>query len=393
MTTRRPLRFAALLATAVITVTIAGCVPAQPPPAPVATAVPGAPVRALHDRLAEPLTESTRHLATMTLRERVASLLMLHYPGTDAARLARFADQYEPAGLILMGDNVPASSADLSRMLETVNGERSVPLLTAVDQEGGIVRRLPWETAPGADVLKSRPAGETLTAFAQRGKALADAGIDINFGVVADQTDDASSFIYDRVLGTSAEAASERVAAAVEGERDVASTLKHFPGHGASTDDSHTTIPTSDMSLEQWTATQAPPFAAGIAAGAEMVMFGHLRYTTVDAAPASLSGAWHDILRDDLGFEGVIVSDDMLMLQRSDDPTYANPSANAIAALVAGTTLLLYVLPADPSTVGVDIDRVIDDIVLAVGDGRIPRQTIDEAALLLLEVRLDQRDR
>jgi len=211
--------------------------------------------------------------------------------------------------------------------------------------------------------------------------------------VVADQTADASSFIYDRVLGTSAEAASERVAAAVEGERDVASTLKHFPGHGASTDDSHTTIPTSDMSLEQWTATQAPPFAAGIAAGAEMVMFGHLRYTAVDAAPASLSGAWHDILRDDLGFEGVIVSDDMLMLQRSDDPTYANPSANAIAALVAGTTLLLYVLPADPSTVGVDIDRVIDDIVLAVGDGRIPRQTIDEAAQLLLELRLDQRDR
>src|SRR5690606_27031445 len=135
---------------------------------------------------------------------------------------------------------------------------------------------------------------------------------------------------------------SARVAEAVAGERGIVlSTLKHFPGHGGAPGDSHRLIPMTDMSVDAWRANEAPPFQAGIDAGAELVMMGHLRYTAVDDAPASLSPAWYRILRDELGFTGVAVTDDLTMLEASGDPAYADPTANGVAALAAGADLLL----------------------------------------------------
>src|SRR5690606_29120928 len=103
-----------------------------------------------------------------------------------------------------------------------------------------------------------------------------------------------------------------------------------FPGHGAAPGDSHRVIPRTDKTLERWRETDAVPFAAGIDAGASMVMFGHLSFTAVDAAPATLSARWHEILREDLGFEGVIVTDDLAMLQASGLEQYADPVANTV---------------------------------------------------------------
>ena len=198
----------------------------------------------------------------------------------------------------------------------------------------------------------------------------------MNFGIVADVTADADSFIYGRVLGADPQAAAERVAAAVAGERGaVLSTLKHFPGHGAAPGDSHASVPTAPLSLDEWRAGPAIPFAAGIDAGAELVMTGHLAYPSVDAAPASLSPEWHRILREELGFDGVVVTDDMLMLQHNGLPEFADPGENAVRAIAAGGDLLLYVLPADPSEFGISVDGLVASIVAAVDVGRI-----DEAA-------------
>ena len=172
-----------------------------------------------------------------------------------------------------------------------------------------------------------------------------------------------------------------RVAAAVAGEQGtVLSTLKHFPGHGEVSADSHVSVPTTALDYDTWRARVAPPFEAGIAAGAELVMLGHLRYTAIDAAPASLSAEWNRILREDLGFDGIIVTDDMTMLENSGEPAFADPYANAVAAVAAGDTLLLYVGR-------VDIAGIVAAIVAAVEDGRISEATIDDAALLLLETR------
>jgi beta-N-acetylhexosaminidase len=324
----------------------------------------------------------------MTLTEKVASLLMLHRPGTDAGALRSFAGSYGLGGLILMADNVPASAPALAALTAGASSDPGLPLLLGIDQEGGTVSRLAGDRASGADALKSLPAEATTDAFTSRSTLLDDAGINLNFGIVADVTADPHSFIYDRVLGTDAATGGPRVAAAVAGEHGrVLSTLKHFPGHGATGEDSHRAIPSTGLSRADWLARVAPPFRAGIAAGAEVVMFGHLAYTAVDERPASLSPEWHAILRGELGFDGVAITDDMLMLQHSGLPRYADPVENAISALAAGNTMLLYVLPADPAAAGVDIPRMITGIAAAVDAGRIPLATIDDDVRRLLVLR------
>jgi beta-N-acetylhexosaminidase len=211
------------------------------------------------------------------------------------------------------------------------------------------------------------------------------AGIGVNFGIVADETDDPRSFIYRRVLGTTPDAAASSVAAAVRGEDDVvASTLKHFPGHGATEADSHATIPVTPLPYDQWRQTEAVPFAAGIAEDAPLLMFGHLAYTSVDAAPASLSAEWHRIAREELGFTGIAVTDDLGMLQASGDPRYADPSANAVAALAAGNDLVLTVVSSTPETA----PRIVDAVVAAVASGALPAARLEEAATRVVALRL-----
>jgi beta-N-acetylhexosaminidase len=331
---------------------------------------------------------ANKRLASMTIRQKVASLLMLHQPGTDGAALRAFIDRYGLGGMILMGDNIPASPEALRAQTVAMTADPGLPPLIAVDEEGGDVTRLPWDAQPGADTLKSAPAASTQAAFAARALLLKQVGISMNFGTVADVTADPGSFIYDRVLGTTPAEASTRVSASVTGEQGtVFSTVKHFPGHGETEADSHLTVPATPVDRARWQAQDAPPFAAGIDAGAEFVMFGHLTYSAVDAVPASLSQAWHRILSDDLGFAGVTITDDMRMLQDTGLPEYQNPAENAVRALAAGNTMLLFVLPADPGSIGSDPDTLIDAVVAAVQDGRIPPAQIEADALKLLELR------
>ncbi|BDZ66414.1 glycoside hydrolase family 3 N-terminal domain-containing protein [Agromyces mangrovi Wang et al. 2018] len=327
-------------------------------------------------------------MAGMSVEEKAASLLMLHRPGLDPAPIRADIEQYGLGGVILMGDNVPADPASLRALTDGLEVDPDLPPLVAIDEEGGIVRRLPWDVAAGPDILKGQPVEATTEAFDVRAGLLDDAGVSVNFGIVADVTADSGSFIYPRVLGTDPAAAGERVAAAVGAEQGrVYSTLKHFPGHGAAPGDSHTSIPQTDLAFADWEARDAVPFREGIDAGAELVMFGHLRFTAVDDAPATMSAEWIDVLRDDLGFDGVAITDDMLMLQRSGDAEFADPVENAVRALEAGQDLLLYVLPADPSTVGVDVDALIAGIAAAVESGRIDQDSLDESVARVLTLR------
>jgi beta-N-acetylhexosaminidase len=327
-------------------------------------------------------------LATMTLEQKVGSLLMLHHPGTDPAPLRSLIDSYDLGGLIMMGDNVPADPSQLGAVTGALSADAGLPVLVGIDQEGGTVSRLPSDTAPGAEQLRTLPPQATRDAFTSRGNLLASDGVNVNFGIVADVTADPGSFIFDRVLGNDTGSSAVRVAAAVAGERgQVLSTLKHFPGHGEAPGDSHRTVPVAAMDYRSWLSGPAVPFQAGISAGAELVMFGHLAYPAVDPLPASLSARWHQVLRGPLGFDGVTITDDMLMLQHTGLPQYANPAENAIQALVAGNTMLLYVLPADPATENIDLPALIESIAQAVESGRIPASVIDDNVQRLLILR------
>ncbi|TFC98122.1 hypothetical protein E3T28_10930 [Cryobacterium sinapicolor] len=236
--------------------------------------------------------------------------------------------------------------------------------------------------------MQTLPAQAAEEAFRSRSSLLESVGVSVNFGIVADVTADPGSFLAGRVLGTDPASASARVAAAVAGEHGrVLSTLKHFPGHGAAPGDSHRSIPSTLLGHQDWLTLEAPPFQVGIEAGAELVKFGHLAYPSVDPKPASLSPAWHEILRTDLGFDGVTITDDLLMLQDFGLPEYADPVENGIAALAAGNTMLLYVLPANPELFGTDVTTLIGRIVEAVDSGRLTPEQIDEAAYNLLVLR------
>lgn len=335
--------------------------------------------------------EARKRLAAMSLEQRIASMLMLHLPGTDAAVIAAQAVRYAPGGIILMGDNTAGGTAGVRAITAAADAATDLPLLVAVDQEGGEVSRIAEDPSPGADALRGQPASVTENAFAARADVLADAGISVNFGIVADETNDPNSFLAGRVLGTDPASAAEHVAAAVAGEQGrVLSTLKHFPGHGAAPGDSHSSIPTTTESLADWRTTDAVPFRAGIAAGAELVMFGHLEYSAVDHGPASLSPVWHRILRDELGFDGIAISDDMGMLDHSGVPALTDRSENAIAAITAGSTMVLYVPSPDASGAAgaFDPDALVPDVAAAVRAGRIPAETIDRAAMKLLRARI-----
>jgi beta-N-acetylhexosaminidase len=368
-----PRRFAAAMAAVALLLTACTAAPAEP----VYTAAPRP-----DPPIVDPVQQyADDRLSVMTLDEKIASMLMVHVPGLDAAQIGDFATAHGLGGLILMGDNIPHPPDALAAMTATMRGEPGLPVLIATDQEGGIVRRIYTDEAASAEQLRFAAPDAARAAFAERGALLESVGITVNFGIVADVSADPGSFIYERSLGSTASDAAARVSEAVAGESgEVLSTLKHFPGHGVSGEDSHTGIPSTGMSLDEWRAGHAPPFEAGIDAGAELVMFGHLQFDAIDPEPASLSSTWHAVLRDDLGFDGITITDDMNMLERSGRPEYASQAQNAVLAVLAGNTMLLYVGTAD-------IAAVVMAVREAVLAGTIPVALVDGAVRQLLVLR------
>jgi beta-N-acetylhexosaminidase len=329
-----------------------------------------------------------QRLNAMTLEQKLGSLVMIHVPGIDPVAIRAAVERDQLGGVILMGDNLPGDAIATATLTGALHADPGLPLLTAIDQEGGVVRRLPGDEFPAGQVLHDDDPARVVDAFASRSALVAQAGVLINFGIVADVPLAPGSFIGPRTIGATPEVAAEHVAAAVHGESpNVLSTLKHFPGHGASPDDSHSSIPTSSVTLAEWRRTHALPFVAGVAAGAPLVMTGHLRFESVSPLPASLSPTWITILRHDLGFSGIIITDDLLMLQRSGEAEFADPIENGVRALDAGNDLLLYVVPGDPSSVGFAADRLIAALAAAVVSGRLAEADIDDSVRRVLSVR------
>lgn len=325
-------------------------------------------------------------VAAMSTREKAASLVMGHLPMTDPSALRAYMESTGIGGFILMGANIPGSESELRAITDALTVDSALPPLLAIDQEGGDVSRLPWDDFPSALTLKDLPATESALAFAGRAALLQRAGISVNFGIVADVTADPGMFIYRRALGTSPDASAERVIAAVSGEgTTAASTLKHFPGHGAAPGDSHTTIPSTSMSKEQWAASDGVPFSAGIDAGAPLLMYGHLNYSSVDNAPASMSAEWHRVARDELGFDGISITDDLGMLQATGLAEYQDPVANAVAAIAAGNDMVLTVVFSNAETAS----RAVDGIVAAVESGVLSTDRLNDAAIRVTSLRLD----
>ncbi|WP_313357339.1 glycoside hydrolase family 3 N-terminal domain-containing protein [Microbacterium sp.] len=385
----RGIRAAAAAAVAVCL--LAACAPTTPSAAPSGTRHTSSDTPS--PQPGPPRDPAAEAVAAMSVTEQAASVVMGHISGTDPAALRAYmqsAPQGAPlGGFILMGGNIGADAAQVSAVSDALTLDPALPPLIAVDEEGGVVRRLPWDTLPGGRGLQALDLTQTEDVFAQRAALVAETGANVNFGIIADVPADASSFIASRALGADADSASPRVTAAVDGEEGIVlSTLKHFPGHGAAPGDSHHSIPSTTMTLAQWQTGDARPFIAGIDAGAELLMFGHLAYTAVDPAPASLSARWHEIARDELGFDGVMITDDLGMLSASGVAEYRDPVSNAVTALQAGNDMVLMVAGATAETA----PQMVAGIVSAVADGRLSAERLRDAAEHVMRLRMQLAD-
>jgi beta-N-acetylhexosaminidase len=259
--------------------------------------------------------------------------------------------------------------------------EPAVPLFVAVDQEGGDIASAPWVAPqPAAAEVGSR--GDPSQAHdiaATMGCQLLRAGINTDFAPVVDTGFGAA--IGNRSYGEDPELVARMGAAAVEGfeEAGVISAAKHFPNHGPATSDSHVSLPVIRHDAKTLESYDLPPFEAAIEAGVPLVMVGHLVYPVIDPHhPASLSREAISMLRRDLGFDGVIVTDDLAMAGAKGGGT---PSEAAVEAVKAGADLL--VVSSPPQQQAAAYDAVVD----AVESGEIPSSRIEKSVGRLLTVK------
>jgi beta-N-acetylhexosaminidase len=249
----------------------------------------------------------------LTLRQQVGQLIVLRFAGTSPPAYVRGAlRERRAAGVILFRDNVtgPGQLRALTRSLRQAGGRP----LVAVDQEGGEIRIVPW-APPAASEPQQARAGSVRSDAEAAGAALRASGITVSLAPVGDVPSVPDAALADRAFSRDPRVASEAMSAAVSGWRagGVAATAKHFPGLGGATVNTDFGPATITRSRAQLEATDLPPFEAAIEAGVPLVMVGHARYPALDPDRiASQSAAIVEgLLRDRLGFRGVVVTDSM----------------------------------------------------------------------------------
>ena len=322
---------------------------------------------------------------------KVAQLIMVEFSGSDGSAALALLNRYPLAGFLLKSANGNLVSSSQTRELTArLQDASSVPLLLAVDQEGGRIDRIRFEDIvrfPSAEVfgILNDDALTERAAWAT-GVQLASLGINVDFAPVADVNvlGDANPAIGDRSYGSDPDVVADMTVAALEGfgRSGVGAAVKHYPGHGNTRVDSHLGLPVVETDVATWEATDLVPFAAAVEAGAQMVMVAHVAFPALDptGAPASLSELIvGGRLRQQLGFTGVVVTDDLANMAAVSE---WGPGERAARALVAGSDLLL-----NPG----DIDAAIAAIVDEVETGRLPLAAIDAAAARILGLKFDLR--
>ncbi len=328
----------------------------------------------------------TRH-ADPALDRLADAVLIPPFPGHDAPPWVLAALAGGLGGVTLYGPNID-SAEQLARLTAALRAADPDAVI-AIDEEGGDVTRIAHQQGspyPGNAALGAvDDVALTEAVYAALGADLAALGVSVNLAPAVDVNSAADNpVIGTRAFGSDTALVARHAAAAVTGLQSagIAACAKHFPGHGSTRLDSHHVIATVDASMELLAYRDLPPFAAAIAAGVRAVMPSHLRVPELTGdLPASLSpAALTGLLRGDLGFTGVIVSDGLEM--RAVSEVYGIPET-AVLAVLAGTDLLC---------LGRDQDQrmyldVRDALVEAVRSGRMPGERLEDAAARVAELR------
>lgn len=325
-------------------------------------------------------------MAAMTTEEKVGQLLVAGIMGTEPGEDAlRAIQDYQVGGIILFGRNVESAGqlVELANGLKELNGDH-VPLFLCVDQEGGRVDRMPPEVddLPSAyDAIAS--GGDPL----ERGKVLAAQcaafGFNLDFSTCLDiWSNPDNTVIGKRACGSDPDTVSWAGLEINEGlsQGGVIPVVKHFPGHGDTGTDSHVELPVVDKTLEKLEQFELIPFQAAVDAGAPAVMVAHILMTQIDPdLPATLSPrVVAGLLRQEMGYEGVVCTDDLTMAAISH--TYGTGEA-AVMALEAGCDLLLVCHEAD------NLTAARDALLSAVEEDRVSMERLDESVYRILALK------
>lgn len=338
-------------------------------------------------------------LGTMTTEEKVAQLFFItpdalnNTETTEAGDVTRSNfSQIPVGGFVLFENNIisPEQTAALNQNLKNISMERiGVEPFIGTDEEGGTVLRIADVASFGVadvgdmsgigatgDPGQASQVGSTIGAY------LSQYGFNLDFAPVADTlSNPENTVVSQRSFGTDANLVSQMVAAEVQSleAQNVSAVLKHFPGHGSTSADSHNGAAVSYRTLDELRTIDLLPFQAGIAAGADFVMAGHISLpnATSDGLPATLSAELlTGVLRQEMGFQGIIITDAMNM--GAITAYYSSPQA-AIMAIQAGVDMIL--MPSD-------FRSAYSGVVAAVNNGTISQERLNESVRRILSAKM-----
>lgn len=346
---------------------------------------------------ADPLEEVVESsISTMPLEDKVAGLFIVTPEALTGVSTATQAgegtqealNKWGIGGLIYFDKNIK-DREQIMEMLSSTVSKSKYPIFLAVDEEGGSVSRV---AKSGIDVVQiddMAAIGETgdTTQAHEAGLAignyLKELGFNLDFAPVADVAGSGESVMGDRVFGSDAQLVGDMVSNLVEGIEGtgVSSCLKHFPGIGATEEDTHDGRVETAKTLDEMRSLDFVPFKAGIEAGADFVMVSHITVASLEeAVPSSMSKTiMTDVLRDELGFQGIIITDAMNMSAITE---YYTTEEAAVMAIQGGADMLL--MPDD-------FEKAYEAVLTAVKDGTITEERIDESLKRIYRVKYKDR--
>ena len=314
-------------------------------------------------------------LKNLSLDEKIGQILLVRYPENNGKEELQ---KYKFGGYVFFEKDFKNKTENqVKDMINTLQNASNVPILTAVDEEGGKVVRISSNPNLASEKFKSPKelydtGGLNLIKedTKEKSEVLHNLGINVNLAPVVDVTTDTADYIYERTIGKDATTTSQYAKEVIESSKNtgVSYVLKHFPGYG-NNKDTHTGTSVDTRTYESILENDIKPFEAGIKAGAEAVLVSHNVVSNIDKDnPASLSPKIHNLLRDDLDFTGIIITDDLAMSAVSsiDDAT--------VKAIIAGNDLIITT----------DYNGSISAIKNAISNGVISEDKIDKLAFRVL---------
>lgn len=313
-------------------------------------------------------------MKTLSLEEKIGQIFLVRVPEKNKIL---DLEKYKFGGyLLFQRDFDNKTKKEVTGMVDSFQNASKIPLIVATDEEGGKVSRISNNTnlvqtpfKSPSELYKEGGLEAIKKDTINKSEVLEDLGINVNLAPVVDVATDPDSYMYERTIKEDTKTTSDYAKTVIEASKGskVSYTLKHFPGYGDNAD-THKTSATDNRTYSKIMEDDIPPFRAGIKAGAEAVLVSHTIVPAMDKDnPSSLSASTHNVLRNELGFTGIVITDDLAMGAVNTD--------NAVTkAIKAGNDLLIVT----------DYENSIKEVKDAINNGTLSEEIIDKMAFRVL---------